>query len=492
MVERAHILERLVLPAKYERLELRVGADLVKVLTPPEETLAIFRRVAAAVKKTYEGAFIPVIGAPGAGKTTLANSLGFFEPATFAPTLRYQGAITFDALTDTVARFRQAAGIVNGRILPISIDHREGAPPTDEELAALKRFVRTTQAPMLVLWLETDPAIAQQIAARHMALTGAPVVPLPVIVSGPARETWQQIALHTLSLCNNLPEGEIVEIGIDPRTYDPAAASTLGEFLKRIAGDFASLLVEHQSSSIRPLTLVIEYVSGSLDRGVLSELTHGEPGLLNSHALLRCTPESMIGRWWGSRRGYLTQTIFRLDARAFWFPPAAATAILRRHGPSEVIELLKGAGRALPSPAELRKSLESTDLGRYLAGSERTASETRGRPAEDAQRQLSQIAAQYGYGGGRDKVLNRAVLEALLVYLPTLGVPVAASASEQGLPFCSTLIPDNQIDVGDKILCVEYCWRSGEGLASSRRSEVAQYALEKLRSYAVNLGWIAP
>lgn len=398
MAQRAHILERLVLPAKYERLELRVGADLVKVLTPPEETLAIFRRIAAAVKKTYEGAFIPVIGAPGAGKTTLANSLGFFEPATFAPTLRYQGAITFDALTDTVARFRQAAGIVNGRILPVSIDHREGAPPTDEELAALKRFVRTTQAPMLVLWLETDPAIAQQIAARHMALTGAPVVPLPVIVSGPARETWQQIALHTLSLCNNLPEGEIVEIGIDPRTYDPAAA----------------------------------------------------------------------------------------------FPPAAATAILRRHGPSEVVELLKGAGRALPSPAELRKSLESTDLGRYLAGSERTASETRGRPAEDAQRQLAQIAAQYGYGGGRDKLLNRAVLEALLVYLPTLGVPVAASASEQGLPFCSTLIPDNQIDVGDKILCVEYCWRSGEGLASSRRSEVAQYALEKLRSYAVNLGWIAP
>ena len=120
---------------------------------------------------------------------------------------------------------------------------------------------------MLVLWLETDQSLAQQIAARHMALTGSTIVPLPVVVSGPDRGTWQQIALHTLELCNNLPASEIVEIGIDPRTYDPSRASTLGEFLKQIANDFANLLVDHQSSSIRPLTLIIEYVSGSLDRG---------------------------------------------------------------------------------------------------------------------------------------------------------------------------------------------------------------------------------
>jgi len=36
VAKRAHILDRLGLPAKYERLELRVGADLVKVLTPPQ------------------------------------------------------------------------------------------------------------------------------------------------------------------------------------------------------------------------------------------------------------------------------------------------------------------------------------------------------------------------------------------------------------------------------------------------------------------------
>jgi hypothetical protein len=72
---------------------------------------------------------------------------------------------------------------VNGRILPVSIDHREGAPPTDEELAAIKRFVRTTQAPMLVLWLETDRGRADRIAARHTALTGSTIVPLPVVIT---------------------------------------------------------------------------------------------------------------------------------------------------------------------------------------------------------------------------------------------------------------------------------------------------------------------
>lgn len=110
MAERARVLDRLVLPAKYERLEFRVGADLVKVLMPPREALDVLMRVAAAVKKTYEGAFIPVVGAPGAGKTTLANSLGYFHPSDFAPTLRYQGAITFEALTDTVARSARPRG----------------------------------------------------------------------------------------------------------------------------------------------------------------------------------------------------------------------------------------------------------------------------------------------------------------------------------------------------------------------------------------------
>jgi hypothetical protein len=227
-----------------------------------------------------------------------------------------------------------------------------------------------------------------------------------------------------------------------------------------------------------------------LERGVLSELTHGEPGLLNSHALIRCTPDSMIGRWWAARRGLLTQTIFRLDARAFWFPPAAATAILRKHGPTEVVEIL--SSRSVPSSAELNTYLERTDLGRYLASSDRTMYETRGRPAEDAQKALARVSQKFGYGSGRDKQLNRAVLDALVAFIPTLGVRVYDHASDQGLPFCSALIPDNQIDLGDRVLCLEYCWRSGEALASGRRSEAAQYALEKLRNYAVNLGWSSP
>jgi hypothetical protein len=52
-------------------------------------------------------------------------------------------------------------------------------------------------------------------------------------------------------------------------------------------------------------------------------------------------------------------------------------------------------------------------------------------------------------------------------------------------------MPDNHLDIGERVLCVEYMWRSGDALDSSRRSEAAQYALEKLHNYAVNLGWTA-
>jgi hypothetical protein len=491
MIDRRHLLERLVLPARYERLEHRVGADLVKLLAAPERSLDSLTRVGAAIRKSGEGAFIPMVGSTGVGKTTLANNLGYFLPALFAPTMPYQGAISYDALTDGVNRLR-AAGNVNGRILPISVDHREGAPPSDEELSAIKRFLRTTEAPMLLLWLETDHDIARRISDKHIRLTGKAAVDIPLLAEGPPPDTWQQIALHTLELCNNIPAGEIAEIGIDPHSYRPETFPTLGEFLKRISTDFANLLVDHQASSSRPIALVIAYVSGSLDRGVLSELTHGEPGLLNSHALLRCTPDSMIGRWWADRRGALTQTIYRLDARAFWFPPAAGAAVLRRHGPQPVVEILEGLGRSALSPMELNDYLERTDLGRYLAGSDRTMTETRGRPAQEAQAALSAVAKHFGYGGARDKLLNGAVLEALRAFIPTLGLKLGAYANEQGLPFCTALIPDNQLDLDDRVLCIEYCWRSGEALASSRRSEAAQYALDKLRNYAVNLGWVAP
>lgn len=485
-----HVLEHLKLPARYEKLEEILGPDVVKLLTPPEETIDSLHRISLLCSQTGEGLLVPCYGETGAGKTTLAENLSFFLPNQYSGTVTHQGAISYEALNDAVTLFRQQHRPPRGQIIPINIDHREGAPPSDEELAAVKRYLRTAEIPAVVLWLETDRGRAEALAARYRGITGDAIVELPIAIRGPERSTWQDIALNTIELCNPLPSTQVLEMGINPRDYRPEDFPSLGEFLKRVAIDFSNLVADHQASTRKPVTLIIVFASEALDRGTLPAYTlGGEPGLLDSHALLKCTPESMTGQRWSQKRGILTQTIFRLDARAFWMPPAAIIAVLRRHGPKEVQEVLERLGRTTPSPADIVTYLGRTDLGRYLAEVKGAAYELRGRPAEEAKEMLASVAREYGYGRGNDKYLNASFLEAWKEYFEGIGVQVQEAKAERALEFCASIIPDNQIDLGSRIICIEYVWRSGDVLHSSRRSEAAQYALEKLHNYAVNLGW---
>ena len=80
------------------------------------------------------------------------------------------------------------------------------------------------------------------------------------------------------------------------------------------------------------------------------------------------------------------------------------------------------------------------------------------------------------------------MLDGLKVFLEREQVEYADAGAETQLSFCP-LIPDNFIDRGADILCVEYTWRAGDFPGSSHRSEAGQYALTKLKNYAVALGW---
>lgn len=487
-----HVLSRLDIPARYEQLSSRLGPDVVKLLTPPDANVEAFRQVATVASQTGEGLLVPCYGDTGTGKTTLAQNLSFFLPALFTPTINYNGEMLADSLADAVRRYTREHPPTRGQLVPVNVDHREGAPPTDAELAGIKRFLRTSDVPCVVLWLETDRDRARTIADRYTGITGRTIIELPLTVTGPAREAWQEIAANTVELCNPLPSRQVAELGVDPRNYDPARFPSIGEFLKQIAIDFSRLVLEHQASTKRPVTLVLAYVSEALERGVLPSFTHGsEPGLLDSHALLKSTPDSMIGKRWSSKRGLLTQTILRLDARAFWFPPAATVAILHRYGPEDVRGVLEGLKRTAPSPIDVSAYISRTDLRRYLLGDTGSAYETRGRPAEEAKEALAQIASKVGFGRGNDKPMNRAFAEALEAFMKARDLGLISTQAERALPFCAALIPDNQFDLTSRLLCVEFIWRSGDALDSSRRSEAAQYALEKLHNYAVNLGWTA-
>lgn len=74
-----HLLRRLKFPARYEGLVSAVGADVVKLLVPPEDTtLRVFRSLGVSVPNRSEGVFVPLWADSGTGKTTLANNLSSF------------------------------------------------------------------------------------------------------------------------------------------------------------------------------------------------------------------------------------------------------------------------------------------------------------------------------------------------------------------------------------------------------------------------------
>ncbi len=151
------------------------------------------------------------------------------------------------------------------------------------------------------------------------------------------------------------------------------------------------------------------------------------------------------------------------------------------------MELFDTAGYKRYGPARGVRDLGRSDLGKIICEVELSRFEARGTPGEDAAAAF-QLLAEAGFNLGKDKNLNHIMKAAVEAILGDAEVPFEKVSSEQKLPFCG-LIPDNAIYFEDRVQCIEYTWRKGDFLASGNRSTVAQYILNKLQSYARQLGW---
>ena len=159
-----HLLSQLTLPDRYERLEKHLGPDIANLLiTPSGSYVDALRSLANEVLTRDEGVLVPLGGETGVGKTTFAMNASQWLPSLFGPTCPYDGELSFDGLVAATKDFVKNLPANNRRIIPINIDHRENAPPSDAELAALKRFLRTNagNVPSIVFWPETKAEIAE-------------------------------------------------------------------------------------------------------------------------------------------------------------------------------------------------------------------------------------------------------------------------------------------------------------------------------------------
>lgn len=488
-----HLLKQLQLPDRYERLSEILGPEVVRILVNPDASDAESLQTAAlSIKSRGEGLFVPVYGESGAGKTTLASSLTTFYPVLFAPSVQHKGPVTYDALLATIQMAKAALPANDQRIIPINNDHREGAPPSKAELAEIKRFLRAPSpgARSIVLWPETDRAIAQQISNDFLKIAGEVSISLPLVASGPPRAIWPQIVKNTLELVNEV--SDLTALGVDPASYDQNAFETIGKFMRKISIDFDRNVQQLITSTQIPISLVIAFVSESSDAGVLEKLCNSSRlGLLDASALLAATPSSAIGKWWSSRRGLLVQTILRLNAHAFSLGPSASISALRQFGPEDLRKDLVSLSLTAPGPKLLHQTLRRSDLGKFLLGTLSSSTEDRGTPSNTSTAAF-QLMAERGFTYGADKSLNKAMSDAWQAFFSAEGRPVENAAAEKALSFCQ-LCPDNALYFSEEeersVICIEYTWRKGDFLGTQNKSTAASYILEKLRNYARELGW---
>jgi hypothetical protein len=483
-----HTLTDLSLPDRYETLAARLGVGVANLLVAPsKDTLLSLEALVQDARTRGEGLLVPMFGDSGAGKTTLVMNLDQWMPADFAPTLAYDGALEYDDLVAKVSEAAVKLPANNSRLIAINIDHRESSPPTDEELGALKRFLRTNPAkvPCLVFWPETSLEMAKKTASRWETVTGAPPITMPLQYDGPQKAAWAQIAIHTLSLANNILLLE--DLGINPKDYNANEFSSLGAYLRKLSQDFNKQVRELRAQLAKQVSIAIAFVSTDSEPGVLTQLTNNSRyGLLEAHALISVTSESEIGKWWASRRGLLTRAIVQLDAHAFCLPPAASASCIRNFSDDD-LPVFEGVDYRRYGPAHGARDLSRCDLGKFVVGKELNRFEARGTTADKAGAAFAALAGA-GFTMGKDRKLNQTMAEAWKRLLEETAIPFEKIESETKLEFCN-LIPDNSIHFADRVLCIEYTWRKGSFLEPKNRAAVATYILQKLQGYVRQQKW---
>jgi hypothetical protein len=487
-VRKQHLLQELKFPANYERLEAALGQQVARLLVQPgQQTNEAFEEIAHAITQEDVGLLCPIYARPGTGKTTLAENLDTFHYGLYGSTLAYAGPLKSAELVAAVGEHRSAMSANDDRITPINVDSREMLPPDATEMAELKQFVRTDEgARTVILWPTTSLSVAEEMGTRYTDIVSGVPVELPVHVGGPPKESWRQIAAHTLRLVNGV---ESLELLINPDDYNPEEHRSIGDFLRAMSKDFMARRLELLRSTRKPLTVTIVFGSESTDAGVLSQVTSGTRyGLLDGSALIGICKDSEIAKWWEPRRGLLTQTIVQLEAHAFAIAPTTTISVLRQFGNEVTKKDLTTLKFKPQGVGACNEALGRSDLGRHLRGEQMAAYEARGNPGDASVAAFSLLVEDGLISGNRDREVNKAMAAALIEFLSEdddTRIQVKAEKQVEG----TQLIGDVQVLANDITHCIEFAWRKGEFMLPKNRSASAIYILRKLKSYATAMGW---
>lgn len=475
-------------PARFESLRDTVGANRVsQVLLEPSRDLPVLRKAIAEVRAARQGKLLFLQGAPGSGKTSLAESLGIYLNSAVGTVLTspldYHTPLA--SLPAWISQQKQKVGNLQDKVLIVNLDGREIENPdktaTMAAMTNLNALLRTTPD-LLLLWPIinrnfADEAISQLTqAGGHTGISSQRIH--EVIGIGPERYLdVLQLILRTVGV--TLADAAI---SAQEAEHCVAGRANLGEYLEAIQSLVVSRYDLGEIGAQLPRISFVATSDADLNP-ICRLLRRGSGYLIDPDRLLQYSRSNIAEDWKkrGSRNARhalpFIASLFEaklLSASSSAVVNACASfgdpelrAIVRSHYPSPVSS---NAWNSILNSSLVRSLNTQEDVGKGVS------------QASDAiQKAYLALQAQ---SKTKHRLLNEAIVTVLKANITTLPA---------GIEFEFRPLSDNDKELRVDVWCpypdrpatLEFTHRS-----NATEAVVSTYVLTKIQDYARDYGLI--
>lgn len=467
----------ITLPDRYDVLKSASTGDLHQIIVPVHEALKRIDAMVEDMNSSLRGSFLILKGSSGSGKSTFANTIGFFREG--IETINFSRSVDIatelDKLGPTSSSLRIA--ILEGREAITDVQQIA----LERAIHAINQFIRTPAGrKTIVIWLVNKDDLAQNLASLAFDLGGESLVGLDESVylfTGPLDTQYIDIANRTLALLNQGESLTDLGIGADRSKELLALAPTIGSFLAYVRKDLvanrSTLLSLVPKEQCRVWFIVI---AGNEPDSDVDGLTRGTVFSADVDRMLSVTEANVVAelKQYPEKIGLLG-TFF--DARILHVPIITALSLARTYGSPALRTRMAAEGMATIADKQALTRLKECSLGLSFSKSKigpRKVGGKAGSNTIDAFEKLAKIASK------NDAWLNVAVAEGLV----EAGL-VSSFLPEQDFGNGLTRRTDIVGFTDDGPIRLEFMWRKATG-----RAAIANYVLSKLFNYGRAISYL--
>lgn len=495
----------LILPTSFEEIRTffegsKADQKLMEFIEPLVDVEGEISEIAADIGSAGKVVFL--LGAPGTGKSTFLESLGW-RPHIKVRCLTEIDANEFNSTGNMRALYDEIVKI--GK----SAQSERDAGPTFlilnylENLANfeepdIRAFFRDLngllrQSPLLIIWPVTtkDDVEQMQLFATSVSSTMFPRGKAVIHFSGPPEEKFADIAKRTIAVLNDgvelsefsLTNNDLEEVFSD---FSKLAKSqrNIREYLELVKERWKT--ASGRQAKIRseiPKSNEVWFIFAYADaESVVGQFIRKRQRIEDAWSaihdkLYEYIPNSQRSAKWDAKRLQLA-LYGAIKTRILFLPTNALISSIAAYGANKQLSDLL-ASKNVPTnwndKKEAKRSFSNTPLYKQLTGENYPVGKRKGGPAATALNTAEPIfsaVVQWLTSGGSDVYINKAIADVItdLTSLPT--------SNNAPHPWISMVQPDIFIELPHKQICIEFHYtnRNAPGV-------IADYVLEKLDVY---------